>query len=275
METVWDSHPPEDNLKAHPQQRCGNDPQTRVGNGSTQTPKYEWNSSFLKNKDNKNLSVGRSASDARQLATKSGSRVCGPSNDHGSSVLRKMALRSWCASCVQHTSRWVLDRDAGWTTGLEHFAKTRYYFTRRSCSSVTQWELCHNRDITDGLALLETEAATEDALKVLYFILCHNLPLDLFADVVELSVDLGASQLRSLHAGKNATHTRAKRVHGLLRSLSEEVSTTITDSIQQSPTYSVMADEVMDVASRKHLAMLRRYVNPDGSTDTVPLNDSL
>ena len=34
-----------------------------------------------------------------------------------------------------------------------------------------------------------------------------------------------------------------------------------------------MADEVMDVASRKHLAMLYRYVNPDGSTDTVPLND--
>ena len=28
------------NLKAHVQQRCGNDPRTRVGNGSTQTPKY-------------------------------------------------------------------------------------------------------------------------------------------------------------------------------------------------------------------------------------------
>ena len=34
-----------------------------------------------------------------------------------------------------------------------------------------------------------------------------------------------------------------------------------------------MANEVMDVASRKHLAMLCRYVNPNGSTDTVPLND--
>ena len=119
----------------------------------------------------------------------------------------------------------------------------------------------------------ESQAANEDALKVLYFILCHNLPLDLFADLVELSVYLGASLLRNLHAGKNATHTRAKTVHGLLRSLSEEVSITITDSIQQSPTYRVMADKVMDVVSRKHLAMLCRYVKPDGSTDTVLLND--
>ena len=51
MEAVWDSHPLEDNLKAHVQQRRGNGPRTRAG--STQTPKYEWNSRFLKNDDNK------------------------------------------------------------------------------------------------------------------------------------------------------------------------------------------------------------------------------
>ena len=33
-----------------------------------------------------------------------------------------------------------------------------------------------------------------------------------------------------------------------------------------------MANEVMDLASRKHLAMLYRYVKADGSTDTVLLN---
>ena len=88
-------------------------------------------------------------------------------------------------------------------------------------------------------------------------------------------MDHGASRLRTLHMGKKARHTRAKTVHGLLRSLSEEVSTTITNYIQQSPTYSVMANEVMDVAHRKHFAMLCRYVSLDGSTDTVPLNDSL
>ena len=56
----------------------------------------------------------------------------------------------------------------------------------------------------------ESQAATEDTLKVLYFILHHNLPLDLFPDLVELSMDLGTSRLRSLHAGKNATHTSRK-----------------------------------------------------------------
>ena len=70
----------------------------------------------------------------------------------------------------------------------------------------------HKRDIADGLASMEseTQAATEDALKVLYFTLRHNLPLDLFADLVELSVDLGASRLRNLHAGKreDSAHQR-------------------------------------------------------------------
>ena len=55
MDAVWDSYPPEDNLKAHAQQRRGNGPRTRVGDGSTPIPKSEWNSGFLKNEDNKNL----------------------------------------------------------------------------------------------------------------------------------------------------------------------------------------------------------------------------
>ena len=78
----------------------------------------------------------RPLNDAGQLATRSGSRVCGPSNDRGSSVPRKAELRCCCANCVQRTSRWVLGRDAGWITVLEHCAKTRYYFTRRACISI-------------------------------------------------------------------------------------------------------------------------------------------
>ena len=74
--------------------------------------------------------------------------------------------------------------------------------------------MSHKRDIADGLASMESErqAATEDALKVLYFILRHNLPLDLFADLVELSVDLGPHLLCNPQAEKNATHTSAKTV---------------------------------------------------------------
>ena len=40
-------------LKAHAQQRRGNGPRKRVGDGSTPIPKSEWNSGFLKNEDNK------------------------------------------------------------------------------------------------------------------------------------------------------------------------------------------------------------------------------
>ena len=54
MDAVWDRYPPEDNLKAHAQQRRGNSPRARVGDGSTPIPKSEWNSGFLKNEDNKN-----------------------------------------------------------------------------------------------------------------------------------------------------------------------------------------------------------------------------
>ena len=53
MDAIWDSYPPEDNLKAHAQQRRGNGPRTRNGDGSTPIPKSEWNSGFLKDEDNK------------------------------------------------------------------------------------------------------------------------------------------------------------------------------------------------------------------------------
>ena len=41
MDTVWDSYPTEDNLKANAQQRRGIGPRTRVGDGSTPIPKSE------------------------------------------------------------------------------------------------------------------------------------------------------------------------------------------------------------------------------------------
>ena len=53
MDAVWDSYSPEDNLKVHAQQRHGNGPRTRVGDGGTPIPKSEWNSGILKNEDNK------------------------------------------------------------------------------------------------------------------------------------------------------------------------------------------------------------------------------
>ena len=52
IDAVWDNYPEENNLKAMTQQRRGNGPRTRVGDGSTKIPKHEW-SSFLKNEENK------------------------------------------------------------------------------------------------------------------------------------------------------------------------------------------------------------------------------
>ena len=106
-------------------------------------------------------------------------------------------------------------------------------------------------------------------MSVINFIVQHNLSLDLFADLVELATDLGAT----LNAGKNATHTSTKTVSGLLNCLKKEVDTKVTDNSCRSSTYSVMADEVTDVVSNKHLSMLCRYVNQDGSTATVLMND--
>ena len=53
IDAVWDNYPEENNLKALTQQRRGNGPRTRVGDGSTPIPKREWNSGFFKTVENK------------------------------------------------------------------------------------------------------------------------------------------------------------------------------------------------------------------------------
>jgi hypothetical protein len=48
IDHVWHNLPEDNNLKALAQQRRGNDPRTRVDDGSTTIPKREWNSGFLR-----------------------------------------------------------------------------------------------------------------------------------------------------------------------------------------------------------------------------------
>ena len=43
IDAVWGNYPEENNLKALTQQRRGNGPRTRVGDGSTNIPKSDWN----------------------------------------------------------------------------------------------------------------------------------------------------------------------------------------------------------------------------------------
>ena len=52
LDAVWDTYP-DDNLKALTQQKRGNGARIKVGDGSTPIPRHEWNTSFLKNEDNK------------------------------------------------------------------------------------------------------------------------------------------------------------------------------------------------------------------------------
>ena len=52
IDAIWDNYP-EDSLKSLTHQRRGTGPRTRIGDGHTRIPKHDWNSGFLKNKDNK------------------------------------------------------------------------------------------------------------------------------------------------------------------------------------------------------------------------------
>ena len=52
LDAVWDTYP-DDNLKALTQQKRGNGARIKVGDDSTPIPRHEWNTSFLKNEDNK------------------------------------------------------------------------------------------------------------------------------------------------------------------------------------------------------------------------------
>ena len=69
IDAAWDNYSEEMNLKALTQQRRGNGPRTRIGDGSTPIPKREWNSglqmrvtSRFRSPDERNCSRFRSLS---------------------------------------------------------------------------------------------------------------------------------------------------------------------------------------------------------------------
>ena len=72
---------------------------------------------------------------------------------------------------------------------------------------------------------------------------------------------------------RNAKYTSWHTVQEFLGTLSDEVDDAVCSEVQSSPTYSLMVDEVSDVASRKHLAMLCKYIAPDTTIKTAILND--
>jgi DNA polymerase sigma len=61
--------------------------------------------------------------------------------------------------------------------------------------------------------------AVKDALKVLFFMLQHNLALDLFSSLIDLCINVGAQDLPKLRLAKYVTYSSWDTVHDLLNIL--------------------------------------------------------
>jgi hypothetical protein len=79
--------------------------------------------------------------------------------------------------------------------------------------------------------------------------------------LIELARELGAPNLMNVHCGKNATYKSWDTAQSLLQQLSSEVNATVHAEVDSSSHFSLLCDEVTDVASRKHLAILCRYLD--------------
>lgn len=86
----------------------------------------------------------------------------------------------------------------------------------------------------------DSHKATTDALKVLFFMVKYNLPLDIFSSLVDLIIDVGSENLNKLNLAKNAKYTSHEIVAELLDLLSNEVRDQGFAEIRQSPTFSIM-----------------------------------
>ena len=102
----------------------------------------------------------------------------------------------------------------------------------------------------DTAALNQNSAVQEivqDAMRVLCYLVQHNLPLDLFESLIELIGSLGAPNIKKMKVGKNATYTSWDSVQSFLISISDEVKRDMIQDVKSSPSYALMADEVCDV----------------------------
>jgi len=66
----------------------------------------------------------------------------------------------------------------------------------------------------------DSHKTISDALKVLFFMVKHNLPLDIFSSLVDLIIDVGSENLNKLDLAKNDKYTSHEIVAELLDLLS-------------------------------------------------------
>ena len=115
--------------------------------------------------------------------------------------------------------------------------------------------------------------ALKDAQKVLYFLIKHHLPYKtLYEPLMDLCIELGATNLQNLPKAKNATYKSAATATEFLECQAEVVETTVHDALKRSQSYGVMVDEYTDISSRKHLAIVCRYID-NGASKLAFLQD--
>ncbi|XP_067670753.1 zinc finger protein 862-like [Haliotis asinina] len=126
-----------------------------------------------------------------------------------------------------------------------------------------------------------------DAQKVLFFLIKYNLlHTTLFGPLIELCAELGAPNIAKLSHGKNATYTGHSTVQEFLECQAEVVEEQVLQKMRESNSFGLMLDEYTDVSTRKHIALVGRYLEngesklaflkdaeiPNGTADTIVKN---
>ena len=118
------------------------------------------------------------------------------------------------------------------------------------------------------------ELATQDAFKVLHYLVVNNYPLSSFQTQIQLCKDTGSESLARFSIDdESKSHTNRTVVMEMLQLYCDTIRQELLDELQQSPAFSLMVDEVTDVTTNKHLAMCVQFLSKEGEKKTAFLAD--
>lgn len=178
-----------------------------------------------------------------------------------------------CQLCQKHSSVGVWSDTGCKTIRLDKIKEHEH--CSEHLASVNRESEQENTDKCNQKINQNSRSAIKDALKVIYYLVEHNLSLDLFSSLVDLNIELGSCNLNNLKLAKNAKYTSWDIVSELLKLLSDEVRENLFNEMRKSPTYSLMVDEVMDITSHKHLAICARYIDTECNIKNAFICDPL
>ena len=170
-----------------------------------------------------------------------------------------------CVGNINRMEAMVVKRGLMWVINYCVKIKSNPIKSDQHKYSVTL-DLAHGVD--DMASNINTSAmiAVKDALEVLFFMLQHNLALDLFSSLIDVD-------LPKLRLAKNATYSSWDTVHDLLNILSKHVKQILLTNMNNSPCYATMVEEVTDNRTIKHLAICTRFFNQKGVVQNGFLTD--